>query len=195
MAALTLVRFFVGLPVGALCGGWLTRRLPASFVTALGMLLSAGGFTWMSRWPFDALSSGTATIPLFTAGFGVGLAMAPVNAAMLSATPPPVHGLSSALLVVARPGGKLVGLSVLTSIGVHQYYAARAGVPPPAEVCGAGESRCPELNRLLQEAALVELHTVFLGAAVCCVLAAIVGLVVLRGARTTEMPRSAGLLS
>ena len=36
-AALVLVRFLVGLPVGAFVGGYLTRRLPVGLVTAVGM--------------------------------------------------------------------------------------------------------------------------------------------------------------
>jgi MFS family permease len=183
-AALVLVRFLVGLPVGAYAGGLLSRRLPATAVAAAGMTLAATGFAWMGVWSFDALRSEVSSVPLVLAGLGVGLAMAPVNAALLASTPPPTHGLSSALLVVARTVGKLVGISLLTTIGLNRYYAARADVPAPSVVCGTGETRCGAYSRLLQEAVLVELHTVFLGAAASCLLAAGVALVVLRGADT-----------
>lgn len=191
MAALVLLRFLVGLPVGAFLGGWLTRRLDAGVVTALGMVVSAAGFVWMSRWPFEALEHAWATLPLVAAGLGVGLAMAPVNAALLAATQSSVHGLVSALLIVSRTVGKLVGISVLTTIGLHRYYAAQSGLPEPMEVCGAGDSRCAEFSRLLQDAALTQLHTTFLGAAVSCVLAGGLALVVLRGADTREVRTSA----
>ena len=79
MAAMVLVRFLVGLPVGALCGGWLTRHLNAGIVTAAGMVVSASGFAWMSRWPFEALDSSTANVPLVAAGLGIEMAMAPVR--------------------------------------------------------------------------------------------------------------------
>ncbi len=85
-AALVLVRFLVGLPVGAFLGGWLTHRLPAGVVTAVGMAASALGFVSMSRWGLETLDSPWATVPLVLAGLGVGMAMAPVNAALLSAT-------------------------------------------------------------------------------------------------------------
>ncbi len=191
MAALVLLRFLVGLPVGAFLGGWLTRHLDAGVVTALGMVVSAGGFVWMSRWPFEALEHTWATVPLVAAGLGVGLAMAPVNAALLAATRSSVHGLVSALLIVSRTVGKLVGISVLTTIGLHRYYAAQSDLPEPMEVCGAGDSRCAEFSRLLQDAALTQLHTTFLGAAVSCVLAGGLALVVLRGADTREVRTSA----
>ena len=191
MAALVLVRFLVGLPVGAFLGGWLTHRMDAGVVTALGMVVSAVGFGWMSQWPFEALESPLATVPLVAAGLGIGLAMAPVNAALLSATAPEVHGLASALLIVARTVGKLVGISVLTTIGLRRYFAEQDDLPEPMEVCGQGDSRCAEFSRILQDAGLVQLHTIFLGAAACCVVAGLVALVVFRHADTREVRTSA----
>ncbi|MCP3424084.1 MFS transporter [Nocardioides pinisoli] len=187
MAALVLLRFLVGLPVGAFVGGWLTHRMGAGVVTALGMAVSAAGFGWMSQWQFEALESPVATVPLVAAGLGIGLAMAPVNAALLSVTAAGVHGLASALLIVARTVGKLVGISVLTTIGLRRYFAAQADLPEPMDVCGPGDSRCAEFSRILQDAGLVQLQTIFLGAAACCVAAGLVALVVFRHADTREV--------
>lgn len=191
LAALVLVRFLVGLPVGAFLGGWLTHRMNAGVLTALGMAVSTVGFGWMSQWPFEALESPVATVPLVAAGLGIGMAMAPVNAALLAATEPAVHGLASALLIVARTVGKLVGISVLTTLGLRRYFAEQADLPEPMEVCGPGDSRCPEFSRILQDAGIVQLQTIFLGAAVCCVMAGLVALVVFRHADTREVRTSA----
>ncbi len=187
LAALVLVRFLVGLPLGALVGGLLTHRFPAGPVTALGMAASAYGFWAMSRWSFEALDSPWATVPLVLSGFGVGLAMAPTNASLLAATTESAHGVSSALLVVSRSVGKLVGLSVLTTVGLRAYYADQADLPAPMDVCGDGVSRCTAYSRLLQDAGLVQLHTIFLGAAVCCVVAGVAALLVFRGADTRHV--------
>lgn len=182
-AALVLVRFLVALPVGAVVGGFLTRAWPAGVVTALGMALAAVGFVWMSRWGLDSLHDPVATVPLVLGGLGFGLALAPVNAAVLAATDDDVHGLASALVVVSRMVGMLVGISVLTNLGLRRYYAENADVPPVREVCN-GKSRCDEFNDLLRVAAIAQEHTVFLGAAVSALLAAGIALVVFRGART-----------
>jgi MFS family permease len=190
-AALVLLRFLVGLPVGALVGGWLTHRQPAGVVTALGMATSCVGFAWMSTWGLESLRSPVATVPLVLGGLGVGLAMAPVNAALLSATDDAVHGVSSALLVVSRTVGKLVGISVLTTLGLRRYYAEQGDLPAPTDVCGEGVSRCAEFSRILQEAGLVQLQTIFLGAAGCCLVAGLVALVVFRGADTRDVRTSA----
>ena len=190
-AALVLVRFLVGLPVGAFLGGWMTRRAPAGVVTAAGMAASCAGFGWMSQWGLETLRSPLATVPLVLAGLGIGLAMAPVNAALLSATDAAVHGVTSALLVVARTVGKLVGISVLTTIGLRRFYAAQGDVPAPREVCPGGRSRCPEFTLILREAGLTQLQTIFLGAAICCVVAGVVALVVFRRADTRGVTTSA----
>jgi MFS family permease len=189
-AALVLLRFLVGLPVGAFLGGWWTHRAPAGVVTAAGMVVSAVGFAWMSQWEFEALRSPVSNVPLVLAGLGIGLAMAPVNAALLSATRDDVHGVASALLIVARTVGKLVGISALTAIGLRRYYAEQDDLPAPMEVCGQGDSRCEEFARILQDAGLVQLQTIFLGAAVCCVVAGLVALVVFRHADTRDVRTS-----
>jgi hypothetical protein len=142
----------------------------------------------MSTWGMDSLASPVATVPLVLAGSGIGLVMAPVNAALLASTGDSVHGVASALLVVARTVGKLIGISVLTTIGLRRFYAEQDGLPAPKDVCPAGTTRCAEFTRLLQEAGLTQLQTIFLGAAVCCVVAGLVALIVFRHADTRSVP-------
>ncbi len=186
-AAFVLVRFLVGLPTGAFVGGWLTKHLPPGVVTAVGMVVAGAGFVLMSRWGLEALRGPLATVALLLGGSGIGLAMAPVNAALLSATEAGVHGVASGLLIVARTTGKLVGISVLTTLGLRRYYAAERALPSPTQVCSGGRTRCPEFTTMLRETGLVQLHTIFLGAAVCCVLAGLCALVVFRHAHTRQV--------
>ncbi|MFC7497433.1 MULTISPECIES: MFS transporter [unclassified Nocardioides] len=196
MAALVLVRFLVALPVGAVVGGYLTHRLPAGVVTAAGMALAAAGFLWMATWDLESLESPVSTLPLVIGGLGFGLALAPVNAAVLASTDDDVHGLASAFVVVSRMVGMLVGISALTTIGLRRYYAEQADVPPVREVCD-GESRCAEFTRLLKLAGIAQEQTVFIGAAVCAVVAALLALLLFRNAPTRaistgDLLRSAG---
>ncbi len=187
LAALVLVRFLVALPVGAVVGGYLIRAVPAGVVAAGGMLLAALGFVLMSQWDLTTLSGWSANISLLVGGFGFGLALAPVNAAVLATTASDVHGLASAGVVVSRMVGMLVGISALTTIGLRRYYAETRDVPPPKEVCG-GPSRCAAFDDLLRQAGIAQEHTVFAGAAVCAVIAAVLALVLFRGARTGALP-------
>ncbi|HWL96682.1 MAG TPA: MFS transporter [Nocardioidaceae bacterium] len=180
-AALVLLRFLVALPIGAIAGGWLVRRWPAGLVTAGGMAVSTGAFVAMTTWGSTSLDGPGATVALAACGLGFGLALAPVNAALLLATAPAVHGLSSALLVVARMVGMLVGISALTTIGLTRFYAVEASIPSPNRLCPRTPTDCPEYVALLREAGLTQLHTVFAGAAVCALVAGVLALVLLRG--------------
>jgi hypothetical protein len=105
---------------------------------------------------------------------------------MLASTDDDVHGLASAMVVGARMVGMLVGISALTTIGLRRYYAEQADLPAAREVCG-GTTRCPKFTDLLRVAGIAQEHTVFTGAAVCAVIAAVLALVVFRGAATRSV--------
>jgi fructose-specific phosphotransferase system IIC component len=150
------------------------------------MACAAASFLLMAQWDIDALRSWTATVPLLLGGLGFGLALAPVNAAVLATTDDDVHGLASALVVVARMVGMLVGISALTTVGLRRYYAEQADIPPVREVCD-GKSRCDAFSDLLRQAGIAQEHTVFVGAAVCAVVAGILALWLFRHAATRAL--------
>ncbi len=177
-AALVLVRFLVALPIGAVIGGLLIRHINAGLVTAAGMACASIGFLSMSRWGVASLDTLGASMTLILCGLGFGLALAPVNAALLDATNADTHGVASALLVVSRMVGMLVGISTLTAIGLRRYYVEQADLPSVLEVCD-GSSRCAEFTRLLQEAGIAQEQAVFTGAAVCAFTAGALALLLL----------------
>ena len=179
-AALVLVRFLVALPVGALAGGWLLRRVPAHVLTAVAMAMSALAFWHMSTWDATALDRQVETWSLVVGGLGFGLAIAPVNAVLLAHTADAVHGVSSALLVVARMVGMLLGISALTTIGLRAFYAASDAIPPVAELCPGTATLCDAYQDAARDAAITQLHAVFVGAAVCALVAGLLALVLLR---------------
>ncbi|MGA9101977.1 MFS transporter [Aeromicrobium sp.] len=179
-AALVLLRFLIALPVGAVLGGWLLRRVPAHVLTAVAMLLSAVAFAHMATWDAESLKHQIETFSLVLGGLGFGLAIAPVNAALLEHTEGPVHGVASALLIVARMVGMLLGISALTTIGLHAFYDASSKIPPAAELCGGSASACQAYRDAVRDAGITQLHAVFVGAAVCAVAAAVLALVLLR---------------
>lgn len=185
-AALVLVRFLIALPVGAVIGGYLIRRYSPGLITAAGMLLAAAGFVLMAQWGLTTIEEPIVNLGLITGGLGFGLALAPVNAALLAFTDDDVHGVASAFVVVSRMVGMLVGISALTTIGLRRYYAEQGVIPPAREVCD-GKSRCKEFSDLLRVAGIAQEHTVFYGAAVCAVVAAVLALVLFRAAKATPL--------
>jgi MFS family permease len=187
-AALVLLEFLVALPIGALVGGVLTRRAPAGAIAAVGMLLAALGFWLMAGWGFESLHHVSSSAVLALSGFGFGLALAPVNAALLATTDAAVHGVASALLVVARMVGMLVGISALTTIGLRRYYAVESDIPSPNQVCSGGRTRCAAYERLIESAGIEQLHAIFLGAGICAVVAGVVAVLCFRTAPTRATP-------
>ncbi|WP_132213058.1 MFS transporter [Kribbella steppae] len=178
-AALVLLRFLIALPVGAVVGGWLTRRYGLGLITGVGLALAGAMFVVMAFWSRDALDHWPATVALLVCGFGFGLALSPVNTAMLGSTPPDSHGLVSALVVVARMVGMLVGVSALTAIGLRRYFAIVDDIPSPNELCPSAPGSCRPFVDALRDAAVSQVHTIFAGAAGCAFLAAVVAVLLL----------------
>lgn len=178
-AALVLLRFLIALPVGAVVGGWLTRRYGLGLITGVGLALAGAMFVVMAFWGRDALDHWPASVVLLLCGFGFGLALSPVNTAMLGATPPDSHGLVSAFVVVARMVGMLVGVSALTAIGLRRYFAIVDDIPSPNELCPTAPGSCRPFVDALRDAAVSQVHAIFAGAAVCAFLAAILAVLLL----------------
>lgn len=187
-AALVLLRFLIGVPVGAVLGGWLSQRIGNRVTAAAGMAASAAAFVLMTSWtattladPFGPGWLHPSDPVLFVCGLGFGLAIAPVNASMLVSVREQMHGLASALVVVARMIGMLVGISILTAVSLHVFYTTAATLPAPQALCPASPLNCPAYQHEVTGAIVTELRTVFLGAGVCAAIAAVVAALLLRG--------------
>ena len=161
VAAFVLVRFLVAVPVGALVGGWSLRWLGDGLVSGAGLALATVGLVIMSTWGRGSLDELSSTVVLALVGLGIGLALAPVNNAALADAPADAHGTASALVVVARMIGMVVGLALLTAIGLHQYYAVVAALPDQTD------------TRALLDAAIVQVEWVFRGAAIAAAVGAL----------------------
>jgi MFS family permease len=162
-AALVLVRFLLAVPVGALLGGWLLRFAGDGPVAGVGLLLAAAGTFAMSHWTLESVVDVVpTTLVLVVAGLGVGLALAPVNNAALADSPPDAHGVASSLVVVARMVGMVVGLALLTSIGLNRYFEAVRRLPNPLD------------TDALLGAGVVQVQTVFLGGSIAALIGALV---------------------
>jgi len=185
-AALVLVRFLLAVPVGALVGGWTLRFVGDGPVAGVGLLLAAGATFAMSGWTLESIvDTVPTTVALVAAGLGVGLALAPVNNAALADSPAGAHGVASALVVVARMVGMVVGLALLTSIGLNRYFEAVRRLPDPLDtdaLIGAG---------------VVQVQTVFLGGSVAALAGALVAFTLGSRRRVAEPavdePRLVGL--
>jgi hypothetical protein len=190
-AALVLLRFLVAVPIGAVAGGALCRnRSLAPVVASAGMVLATLSFLAMTRWSASSLGGGPrpSDIALVVCGLGFGLAIAPVNVAILGAVDPGVHALASAVAVVARTIGMLAGLSALTALALHRFYRAEARIGSPLVLCPKSPNSCPAYDTATTNALIAELHTIFAGAAVCAAIAAVLAAYLLRSSPAQNLP-------
>jgi MFS family permease len=175
-SGLLLSRFLVGIPVGAVLGGWLAGRLGGRLVAVGGILLSAAAFLQMSTWPSNELSLHLgfvrqADLALGMCGLGLGIVIAPLTAAVLALTRGESHGLATSLVVLARTMGMLVGLSALTAFGLYRFHQI---LGTPVLTDPSLRARVDHLARLVAAAFLQEYREIFIVAAAMCALAALV---------------------
>ncbi len=175
-SGLLLTRFLVGIPIGAVLGGWLAGRFGGRLVAVAGVLLSAAAFLQMATWSSNELSlhlafARQADIALAACGVGLGLVIAPLTGAVLSLTRGESHGLATSLVVLARTMGMLIGLSALTAFGLYRFHQI-LGTPVLNDP--GLRARVDHLARLVAAAFLQEYREIFTIAAAICALAALV---------------------
>jgi MFS family permease len=192
-SGLLLSRLLLGVPVGALAGGWLSGRLGRRWTAAGGILVASGAFVLMSTWSVDELQSAplAAWLELLAAGIGFGLVIAPLSSAVLDLTVGSEHGVASSLVVLSRTVGMVIGLSGLTAFGLARFHAIFAsrhcGLGGPA---GAGlRDRLAAFEACSKAALAQEYREIFLVAAVVCAVTALICAWGLGGSKTA--PREA----
>ena len=169
---LTLLRLTAGVPVGALLGGWLASRAGLRVTATAGLLLASVGALGMLSWEVE-LGEVARTLPLAIGGFGFGLVIAPLGAAVLLHVGEGERATASGWLTLSRVSGMLIGTALLTSTGLGRFYG-RAG-----EI--AFDS--PEFNDLIRAAQVETFHEVFVAIAIILAAAAAISTLLLRHTR------------
>jgi MFS family permease len=125
---LNLIRLTIALPIGALAGGWVTTRYGRLAAALPGFALAASGFALMSTWDSDP-SFIEMTLPLFVAGLGFGLVIAPINSAVMDEANEDERATAASLITATRLLGALVGVALLTTRGLGSFYTEAGLVP------------------------------------------------------------------
>lgn len=119
---LAALRMTALIPVGALAGGWLTRRLGCPPAAVIGVLLTAAGLWLMHLWPSD-VGEPAVTLATGSAGLGFGFVIAPISTSALNGSAPGQAGSASAVATALRMTGMILGLAGLTAWGLARFKA------------------------------------------------------------------------
>ncbi|AFM17189.1 arabinose efflux permease family protein [Mycolicibacterium chubuense NBB4] len=183
-AAFLLLRFLIALPIGALLGGWLATRVGDRIVAFAGLLIAAGGYLLISKWPVDLLAArhdlGLFTLPtldtdLAVTGLGLGLVIGPLTSATLRVVPSAQHGIASAAVVVARMIGMLIGIAALSAWGLYRFNQHLASLPESTGGNTLAARLAAEAHRV-REAYVLQYAEIFTITAIVCVVGAVLGL-------------------
>jgi EmrB/QacA subfamily drug resistance transporter len=178
---LNLMRLTVALAIGAVAGGVLSDRVGPAKAAALGLVCAGAGFLGMTRWTADP-NFIEMTVPLFVAGLGFGLVIAPVNTVVLDFADESERATMAALLTVIRLVGALVGVALLTTRGLSGFYTS----------AGQVELTDPRYFDLVIGLEVESFRHVFLVSGIVCFLALIPALALrLRGEREVALEEEA----
>lgn len=192
--ALVLTRFLAALAVAALLGGFVAHRWGERWVITGGMAVAALGYLLIAGWPIRPDTASYGPLPrmdvdLMIAGFGLGIVIAPLSAAVLRIVPAAQHGVASAAVVVTRMMGMLLGVAALTAWGYHRFHSltSRLDTPLPFGVEPAEyRRRLADYLAAVKEALHTEYQEIFLITAVLCALAALLAPAIGPAARSRD---------
>ena len=155
----------VPMALAAIPGGFLASRAGYRLPSVLGVAGAVAGLLLMTRWGVDT-AYGQMVPHLLIAGVGFGLLIAPIAAAVVDAAPETHRGTASALVIIFRLVGMTIGVSSLTTYGVHRMNVLNAARLPAA-------ADLSEMARVAMQVAVDVIGETFIAAALVCGLALI----------------------
>ena len=198
-AALKLTWFLAALPIGALAGGAIATRIGDRAVVFTGMAIAALGYLLVSDWSVDVLAArhqfGPLSLPVFAtdlvlAGLGLGLVIGPLTSAALRVVPAAQHGIASALVVVARMTGMLVGVAALSAWGLYRFNQILTTLPSAGGDSLAAKVAAEAAKYKLAFA--MQYGEMFFVTAIICGVGAVVGLFIAGRHTQADEPVSPG---
>lgn len=183
-----LMRMTAAIPVGAVLGGILSRRIDLRLPAVVGLAVAALGYWLVSGWSLD-VAEPELTLHLAVVGLGFGFLIVPIALAGTETVGEGVRAVAASMVTAMRIVGMAFGLAALTAWGANRFafFTSDIGLPFQA----AGETAAQYQERLdwfiqqLQDAGMTLFQEFFLiGAAICLLAIAPAALMTMKKAPT-----------
>lgn len=156
----TMAAYPVAMAVVAPLSGWLSDKIGSYWLTTSGLLINAAGFVSLNLLS-PSVPIGVVALHLAVFGVGQGMFQSPNNSSIMGSVPRSKVGSAGGLNALVRNIGMVMGISLSVSLfasqlrsSLHHHYSGVPAAAPTWAFMGA-------------------LHLVFWGAAVVCILGAV----------------------
>jgi EmrB/QacA subfamily drug resistance transporter len=183
-AGLFLIPVSASLATVGPLSGWLSDRYGPRWFLLSGLLVSAGGFLWLSTISSDESFFALAP-PLILVGAGMGLFASPNRAAMMTAVPPRRRGVASGI------GTTLLNSGTTISLGISLLVLSNV-LPHAAIVSILTGAPNPNVPLSVSAGFLQAIHVVFLASAILLLAALVPAILRAAPAPETKAPPAAG---
>ena len=127
---LMLTRMTVMIAIGAVAGGFLSRKYQLTYIMIPSLILCAISAWLMSTWT-ETISDPFMSIHLGLSGLGFGLLIAPITLAAINNAPKTLEGTVSGLIIASRFLGMALGISALSVWGAGKFQELVSGINIP----------------------------------------------------------------
>lgn len=167
-AATVTWRALLAFVIAALAGSRLLQVAPARTVVVLGCVTAVAGLCVMAYWDSSALRGTGCWFALIAVGAGLGVVAVPLAELGGGAD---LRGPDTGLLVWLA--GAAVGVWVVSLVGEARFNDLLGRILPPSDLCPPSPGQCAQYEREVRAAVLEQFQTVFLSAALCAAVAAV----------------------
>lgn len=128
-AGLAFLPGVLGIVIGSQSAARLVMRVGPRPLLVVGLVVSAGGFAWLSRITATSTYAADILVPSMLMALGIGLCFTPLATAATAGVSRAQSGLASALLNTSRQVGGSIGLAAIATVAADRTGAVLAGGP------------------------------------------------------------------
>ena len=133
--ALILSRLTIAIPIGAIIGGVLTKKLDRRIPSITALVMCGMALLLMKYWDQN-IEDPLMSLHLIIAGLGFGLIIAPVTVTAVNSGRETMKGAAAGVITTSRFIGMTLGVSAIAAWGSGQFQDLLIGVEVPLQSVG-----------------------------------------------------------